>query len=385
MNHWLFTVSMLLPALAMSTFADDNWNPETGPADVAALTKSLEEVKKGMNELKPVKPDCDSQSDNTPPSKVPLFQSDEILKVEMRGIFPIRDTIQPRPGKIIVGHNGQEHTTSADFVGRGQYRRSLCSEFPPFKIILPASDQKGSLFKGGDRDLKFVTHCGSKPENAERVREEYTIYKVLSAAGLLSLKVRLAEVTYTNSQGTQTATGPGFFIENLKDAAKRWEGREPKALSAEQDGNYFGGVARVSELIATNNDFSVEAEHNTRIVRDAKGNRRYAIPYDFDLTDLIVGKNYGKNTWDSQDVEKKIRNLLLENGSASAREALETATRNRKSVHRAIDESPISEANKRKFHGRMDFFFDAAEAVLQGAPPQVRVVPDELRGTAKFQ
>jgi hypothetical protein len=214
------------------------------------------------------------------PRKRRLFRSDEPLSIEMVGLFP---TFAKKKGLIRYESGGTLHEMPVDFEPRGESRKLVCKEFPPFKVILPKGGAaKGPLFKGLDRDLKFVTPC-KWPLDAEwldRMRGEYALYRLLEASGLPGFATRMVEVTYRDARGSVLGVAPGFFIENLKDLGAR--------ISPKHDPH---AVLALSEALTTNHDINPDVDKNVRRLKDRQGETTAFVPFDFDLANLLLASS----------------------------------------------------------------------------------------------
>lgn len=227
-----------------------------------------------------------------------LFDGAEPLPIEIQADFAamtssVADKKRDNPATLKVGGE----TIAVDLRERGNLRRFICRGLPPFKIVLPkGKEKKGPLFRGLDRDLKFVTHCTleTEPEEQARTLREYVQYKLLAAAGISTFRVRLADTTYKNPAGEVISRGTGFFIEHVKDLMQR-EGitqqMSPPPLELLE--------ARVllANSFLRNVDFWVptnpkENAHNVEPVFNSAGKPLILIPYDFDLTGVAL-RNYG--------------------------------------------------------------------------------------------
>jgi hypothetical protein len=66
-----------------------------------------------------------------PASKIPLFQSNDMLEIEMVGNFPEFSTAHG--GKLKYTYKGKHSVLDVTYEARGQYRRNRCSTFLPSK------------------------------------------------------------------------------------------------------------------------------------------------------------------------------------------------------------------------------------------------------------
>ena len=81
---------------------------------------------------------------------------------------------------------------------RGKSRVQAC-EFPPLLLNFPGRATAGSPFAGENR-LKLVTYCNASPAYEQYVRLERQAYLVLNALTGASLRTRLVNVTYYDTE-----------------------------------------------------------------------------------------------------------------------------------------------------------------------------------------
>lgn len=232
----------------------------------------------------------------------PLFQDDSLIEVTIAA-----------PMKALLGHRPDEEYlpgtlsyTEADGsivefdIGirtRGNYRRQprVCP-FPPLRLNIKKSQAKGTLFHKQDK-LKLVAHCR---DNSERYQQnlikEYLAYRILNTLTDVSYRVRLARVTYIDSeQKDDDRVRYAFFIEH-KDRLSKRLGLPEIATSGIKVSDLQGPYSDLTSLfqyLIGNTDFSpiagAEGEdccHNSTLFGN-EGGPVYSIPYDFDMSGLV--------------------------------------------------------------------------------------------------
>ena len=232
----------------------------------------------------------------------PLFQDDSLIEVTITA-----------PMKALLGHRPDEEYlpgtlsyTEADGsiaefeIGirtRGNFRRQprVCP-FPPLRLNINKSQAKGSLFHKQDK-LKLVAHCRDNSERYEQnLVKEYLAYRILNTLTDISYRVRLARVTYIDSEHKdQDRTSYAFFIEHKSRLSKRLGLAAISASRikvADLEGSY-SDLTSLFQFMIGNTDFSpiagAEGEdccHNTTLFASEAG-AIYAIPYDFDMSGLV--------------------------------------------------------------------------------------------------
>jgi hypothetical protein len=201
----------------------------------------------------------------------------------------------PYPATIRVGGETLPITLAA----RGKSRRTqnFCA-FPPLRVRFEDKPPKTSLFRG-QKGLKLVTHCGKRSVNHQNLLQEYAAYRILNTMTDQSLRVRMANVTYVDSDKGTRETFPGFFIEDTDEAAERVDMVEldlPDISTSQLDPEAAARTTLFHYIIG-NFDFSVAAPapggsdccHNTKLTGayDGVTNRMIPVPYDFDYSGLV--------------------------------------------------------------------------------------------------
>ncbi|MEM6805495.1 MAG: hypothetical protein AAF696_29130, partial [Bacteroidota bacterium] len=158
-----------------------------------------------------------------------LFKSDELLELTLK--FGYEELQKDRGYKPSYHDAMLSYTQEGEMIempvrikARGAYRLdpNTC-DFPPIHMKFDKEEiPKGSIFKG-QKKMKVVTHCQKESE----ILKEYYVYKSYQFFTDLSFHVRLAKITYIDSEGKQAAeTKYAFFIESIKHLAQRHEGKE---------------------------------------------------------------------------------------------------------------------------------------------------------------
>ncbi|MBL7717155.1 MAG: hypothetical protein JNL01_16950 [Bdellovibrionales bacterium] len=265
-------------------------------------------------------------------SKIKLFQQPSGMEMTLR----LNDGSTQRGKGLLTFHfDGKAQSVPVDLEGRGGIRARWCSDFPPFKMILPKED-KTELFKSADRDMKVVTHCQKNPGDKEvqMINREYTVYKILEASGLAHFKTQLVQMKYQNANGEPFDQGPAILIENQKNAFDRM---------TKKDGSLKEGIVgtsreelNVAEDLVQNTDWS--PGHNTRDV-DPGANQLW-VPYDFDLTKLVG------HQWAEGKIPDTSASVRYGKETSSA---IKTMVSNEANMLAAIADSPMTDSDKDKF------------------------------------
>ncbi len=232
----------------------------------------------------------------------PLFAADDPIRLTITA--PLADLAssygkskRPAPGTLaVIAPTPEQLAIAVSTRGVTRGDRDICP-FPPLRIDFPQKPTGGSLFKG-QSSLKLVTHCRPDAVFQDYVRLEYAAYRMYALLTPESFGVRLAEVDYVNKNGRKLATKPGFFIEDVKDVARRAGDKRLKIrariASSALDPRAAARFAMFEYMIG-NLDWSMTAAsagtpccHNSRLIA-TKGTTTglTPVPYDFDFSGLV--------------------------------------------------------------------------------------------------
>lgn len=238
-------------------------------------------------------------------ASLPLFQEQEVLKITIEA--PFNQLIKASK----AGKDPFEGTLTLDLAGgtkdfpvkvspRGNSRRTggFC-KFPPLKVNFKKKQVPGTLFEGQEK-LKLVTHCQKSARFQDLYLKEYAAYRVYNILTPYSFKVRIAEVTYIDTEGKMAPlTRYGFFIEDIDHVGDRAGLEELKIkkirrlqLDARQATlyalfQYFIGNLDWSNTQGAPGD---DCCHNTKLLAPTGapgGGGIIPVPYDFDFSGLV--------------------------------------------------------------------------------------------------
>jgi hypothetical protein len=174
---------------------------------------------------------------------------------------------------------------------RGIFRRrpSVCS-FPPLRLTIRPRAARETPF-AGQRRIKLVTHCRPSEQYEQYVLQEYLLYKVYGLLTDLSLRTRLARVTYEDAEGKEKpVTRYAIMIEDERRLADRHGMSVVEDTGAHQLDPMHTVFVAVFQYFIGNTDWSVRALHNIILLRDSVG-RILPVPYDFDWSG-VIGTRY---------------------------------------------------------------------------------------------
>lgn len=252
---------------------------------LAAATGSVAGQEPGSVEL---------ESDSGPPSVAPLFASDEVLAFTLRA--PInglkgdrRDGVDERPAEIHLDDGTPPITLKVRTRGNFRLKRSTCPSLPPIRLNFPKGDVAGTVFAGQDR-VKLVTHCRGRDSDEQNLLQEYLAYRVFNTLTPSSFMVRLARITYVDSErpDDDPFTKYAFIIEDEDALAERLGGmmlEVPAVHPTDYDRDAMLMVALFQYMVG-NTDWSLVQFHNILLFQTGEGDA-LPIPYDFDWTGLV--------------------------------------------------------------------------------------------------
>ena len=236
------------------------------------------------------------------PTSSALFASDEALHFRLEAPFSriLRSRTDPdpdyEPGRLVYSDAyGAETGIDLRIRVRGRSRAANCP-FPPLLLNFPDEGVDGTTFEGQNR-LKLVTHCESDSVYEQYLWLEYLAYRVLNLVTDTSLRARIVEVTYYDSERErENTTKPGLLIEDEERFAERQGLAVVPDASIERTRYDQSALALVEmfEYFIGNTDWSALAPprgggdccHN--IVPFARDDGTLVpVPYDFDSSGLV--------------------------------------------------------------------------------------------------
>ncbi|HTL05806.1 MAG TPA: hypothetical protein VL241_08675 [Gemmatimonadales bacterium] len=233
--------------------------------------------------------------DSTPHKPTRLFRSREplqmTLQADFKTVFRDRDSMSTKkyPATLkYVGEKGDTTTLEVQLATRGHYRLRTC-EFLPLKVYFDKEKAKGTLF-GGEASLKLTPHCMKGDRYSQNIYIEYAIYGMYNVLTPVSLKARLADITWLDPANPKfTITRPGFWTQDEDDMAKEVRGKilmQQGGHAEEMDARQMA-ITDVFQYMIGNTDYSLSYLHNYRIVQTDTSMSYYPMAYDFDWSGLV--------------------------------------------------------------------------------------------------
>jgi hypothetical protein len=241
-----------------------------------------------------------SQEEIEAARSAPLFASHELLEITLEADFQAlkkedrsRDSREERPGVLRwTDAGGSANSQEIQIRTRGNFRLSQRNcDFPPLRLNVKKGATKGTLFDGQDK-LKLVVTCKLGQDYWEQyVLLEYMAYRTLNVLTDLSLRVRLARVTYVDTSGKDDPfTRFAFLIEPDEMMALRNNARVVEWNTGQLDPRLVEARTAILmdsfEYMIGNTDWSGVEMHNMILVRTWE-NVPYTVPYDFDFSGLV--------------------------------------------------------------------------------------------------
>ena len=307
----------------------------------------------------------------------PLFQDDSLIEVTITA--PMKPLLGHRPDEEYLPGTLSYREADGSIVEfdigirtRGNYRRQprVCP-FPPLRLNIKTSQAKGSLFHKQDK-LKLVAHCRDNSERYEQnLIREYLAYRILNTLTDISYRVRLARVTYVDSErNDEDRVRYAFFIEHKSRLSKRLGLAEISTSGikvADLEGPY-SDLTSLFQFMIGNTDFSpvagAEGEdccHNTTLLGN-EGEAIYAIPYDFDMSGLVDAPYAEPNP---RFRIKRVTQRLYR-GRCAYNDNLQTSIQlfqdNRDAIYELIgQQEQLEDSTRKRLSKFVDSFFDVID------------------------
>lgn len=169
---------------------------------------------------------------------------------------------------------------------RGVWRKENC-QIPPLMLNFAKDSTRGTLFGHMDR-VRFSSYCRNADDYEQYVLQEHQIYRVQKLLMPYTFAVRLARVTFVDSESNDTvSTRYGFLQEIDEEFAERVGVRlvgEQGAGPGDLD-TYESALFGVFQYFVANSDFSIRALHNVVLVY--KDPHHIPVARDFDWSGAV--------------------------------------------------------------------------------------------------
>lgn len=223
----------------------------------------------------------------------PLFASHDLLEFSLASDFEAlkndrEQESEERPAEIRLANGDAPVALQVRTRGRYRLQRSTCPHMPPIRLNFPKKAVRGTVFEGQDK-VKLVTHCRNHGQYEQNTLEEYLIYRMYNELTNLSLRVRLARITYIDTSGNDDPVSRyAFIVEHEDGLAERLGGTimEPAVVAPSDYVPESLLRYTVFQHMIGNTDFSTMRPHNTLVLRTADGHH-HPVPYDFDWSGFV--------------------------------------------------------------------------------------------------
>ncbi len=239
----------------------------------------------------------------------PLFSSHDVLDLTLVGpldqVFRERGQDDPEAFAAELrwrSADGAEASYDVSLRTRGQFRlQPRTCGFPPLRVNFKKSAVEGTLFEGQDK-VKLVTHCQDKRDEYEQyVLQEYLIYRMYNLFTEESFRVRLARLTYVDTEEKRDSlTRYAFFIEDEEAMAARngYEVLEVPQVPPSQLIRERLIQFELFQYLIDNTDFdpfNKEPDdesccHNAVLIGSMLDMVALPVPYDFDWSGVISAR-----------------------------------------------------------------------------------------------
>ena len=233
----------------------------------------------------------DTAKKDKPYNPPPIFSEAKPLELTLHAPFGKlrRDRAEQteyRAGFITYKGDSGEVRIPVRLRTRGIWRKKNC-EIPPLMLNFTNDSTKKTAFARLDR-ARFTLHCRNNDEYEQYVLQEYQLYRVHRLLTPWSYDVRLARVTYVDSEKRDTLTTRWAFFSETDEAFVARHGVklvETKGAGPADVDPYTSAFYGVFQYFVGNSDFSIRGLHNAVLV--LKDEQHYPVARDFDWSGAV--------------------------------------------------------------------------------------------------
>ncbi len=228
---------------------------------------------------------------NAQETKSDLFDSEEVLDITLEGNLRTlrRDRgSDPSYHKMTLHYkNGDSEIETQELrvKTRGKFRRLNCAD-PPLWFNFKKHEVPDSSPFSNYSKMKVVVPC----QGEKYVLREYLVYKMYNLLTDYSFRVRLIRLTYHDTRRDKVSEPEyAFLIEDEDDVAARskaglYKRNRLRPEQIEQDA--FLRMSVFAYMIG-HTDWSIQYQHNLKILFLDDQKEFIAVPYDFDLIGVV--------------------------------------------------------------------------------------------------
>ena len=203
-----------------------------------------------------------------PYAQPPLFAGEGPIEVTLTA--PFRQLRRNRTGTAIYRNATLSYAGDSGLVvipararTRGIWRRQNC-DIPPILLNLTKDSTKKTLFGKLDR-VRLTLHCRDSDDFEQYVLKEFQLYRVQRLLTPYAFDVRLARVTYVDSEKKDTVARRYAFFQEQDDLFAQKVGAKLMEVQGAGPGDlepYESAFFGVFQYFVGNSDYSVRALHN---------------------------------------------------------------------------------------------------------------------------
>jgi hypothetical protein len=282
--------------------------------------------------------------------------------------------------------------------GNTSRRTSEC-DFPKLKLTFADTAREGTAI-APLQALKLGTHCGDRPDddlttkygrlaNERAPHREVMVYQMLRAAGVPTLRVRPARITYSYADGRAPLVRNALLLEDDSDALRRFEATgsidEARFASARESFEPAqSATLAFAQALVGNFDWCLrffqgdiyrcDERHPLWNVLALTRPHRPVLPviYDFDLSGPVVGRHiwFGQ-VFDTSfapsgsPIDVEVLAQVQRTRSLFSRELLDATRRDfvsaRDAVYKAIDDAAADADGKQLARQYADSFYGVVQ------------------------
>jgi hypothetical protein len=191
-----------------------------------------------------------------------------------------------RPATLTVDGEGGALTIPLRVRTRGIWRKKNC-DIPPLMLNFIKDSTKKTLFAKLDR-TRLSLHCRDHADYEQYVLQEYNLYRVQALLTPYTYNVRLARVTYIDSEKKDTVTQRWAFLQEQDDEFADRMGAKLVTTQGAGPGDlepYESAFLGIWQYFVGNSDFSIRALHN--VVLLYKDQNHVPVARDFDWSGAV--------------------------------------------------------------------------------------------------
>jgi hypothetical protein len=197
-----------------------------------------------------------------------------------------QQTTEYRPATITWVADGAVKRVPVRLRTRGIWRKKNC-EIPPLMMNFTNDSTKNTPFARLDR-ARFTLHCRNNDDHEQYVLQEFQLYRVHRLLNPLSYDVRLARVTYVDSEKGDTLATRWAFLSETDEAFALRHGVKVVTTTGAGPSDvdpYESAFYGVFQYFLGNSDYSIRMLHNAVLV--LKDDQHYPVARDFDWSGAV--------------------------------------------------------------------------------------------------